>query len=387
MEETVQNPSEDLKAVEFIESNSSFSKYLRDKSDTLKILDCLISRLYRCHTIMKLLEKSLENSRGIEDLCKDDTLIILGFIFIYPIAFRNTIEILERRLARAREVEDQWGKIFVIDGMGGIDSSFHEFRYAVEIFEKKLASIRYHPAISLEIEGRWRLKDALNGKYVLDDAHELHLYEHLLSDLRDGYLNLAKTEEDLLYNIYLNIDNIVESIWENLSIGSILYNPSSEMQIGEMERVEARIAKNIYENFDRNLKGKGMPQIDRLKVSSKMIIHLDGDEAFNIQELFAKTDMAIVGDYTQWEWNVTPLKSGIQTLRLCVDAVIEMPFLPDKTKHISTLERKIRVKFNPKYQTTCFIKHYWQWIIATIIALIVATITILTYLNLKISNH
>jgi len=336
---------------------------------------------------MEILGKNLENSREIEDLFEYDTLINLGFIFIYPIAFRNAIEILERRLARAREVEDRWGKIFVIDGMEGMEPRFHKFRNAVEIFKERLASIRYNLEIPLEIEGRWTLKDALNGKYALGDADKLFQYEYFLGGLRDGYLNLAKTEEDLLYDIYLNIDMVVESIWENSSIGSILYNPSSEMQIGEMERVEARIAKNDYQNFDINLKGKGMPHIDRLKVSSNMIIHIDGDDAFNIQELFAKTDMVIVGDYTQWEWNVTPLKSGIQTLSLSVDAVIEMPFLPDKTKHISTLERKIRVKVNPKYQATCFIKHYWQWIIATSIALIVATITILTYFNLKIGNH
>jgi hypothetical protein len=96
-------------------------------------------------------------------------------------------------------------------------------------------------------------------------------------------------------------------------------------------------------------------------------------------KLFADEDMAIMGDYTQWEWNVIPLKSGMHRLNLCVDAIIEMPNLPERVKHLSVLEREVNVKVNPRYQIRSFVRSYWQYVITTIIALVVAIVAIFTY--------
>jgi len=175
------------------------------------------------------------------------------------------------------------------------------------------------------------------------------------------------------------ISTIIDMIWKKLPKGHIIYNPPSEMQIGVEERIEARIANRVSENLNRGLKGRGAPQSEEIKVSSRMSVHLDGGDAFNIKQLFTNEDQAIVGDYAQWEWDVVPLKSGIQKLNLCVDAIIETPNLSDRTYHVHVFERTINVRVNYAFQARSFFVRNWQFIITTLIAVAVAIIALLAY--------
>jgi hypothetical protein len=163
---------------------------------------------------------------------------------------------------------------------------------------------------------------------------------------------------------------IIEETWNNLPKGRILYNPPSKMIMGIKERVEVRITNKITEDLKKGLKGKGEPILEDIKVSLQMKARLDGGDAFEIKELFDSETMAIIGDYTQWDWDVTPLKSGIQKLLLYVGGIIEIRDLSDRFFCVPVLEREIQVDINYNYKIKKLLTNYWQWIIGTIIALL-----------------
>lgn len=164
-----------------------------------------------------------------------------------------------------------------------------------------------------------------------------------------------------------DLSEIVEDELKKLSPGCILFNPSQEMKVGVKERVEVRIAKTITEDLTLGLRGRGIPQIEKIGVATFMKVHLTGDN-FDIKTL-SHDEQPVIGEgFTQWDWDVIPLKFGIQSLLLTVTVRIKIPNYDEEKKDYPVFEKQIRVKVNLTYSINKFIKNYWQWIIGTIIA-------------------
>lgn len=164
-----------------------------------------------------------------------------------------------------------------------------------------------------------------------------------------------------------DLSEIVEDELKKLSPGCILFNPSQEMKVGVKERVEVRIAKTITEDLTLGLKGRGIPQIEEIRVGTFMKVHLTGDN-FDIKTLSHEEQPVIGEGFTQWDWDVIPLKSGIQFLLLTVTVRIKIPNYDEERKDYPVFERQIRVKVNLSYSINKFIKSYWQWIIGIMIS-------------------
>ena len=166
-----------------------------------------------------------------------------------------------------------------------------------------------------------------------------------------------------------DLSKVIDDEIKKLSSGLILFNPPQEMKVGVKERVEARITKTITEDLSKGLKGRGLPQIEEIKVNTLMGVRLNGDKVnFDIKAL-SHEEQIVTGDgFTQWDWDVTPLKSGIQRLLLSVTIRIKIPnYYGEERKDYPVFERPIKVKVNPIYSLKNFIKSYWQWIVSTII--------------------
>jgi hypothetical protein len=163
-----------------------------------------------------------------------------------------------------------------------------------------------------------------------------------------------------------NIDDIVDSELQKLTVGKILFNPPAEMKVGSTERVEVRIEKSELEGFAEGLKGKGEPQIESIKVGTFMQAHLNGMN-FEIISLSHEEQLVSSSAVTQWDWDVTPLKSGEQKLELTVTVRIVVANHGVEKKDYPVFERQIKVKINPVYSIKNFLKVNWQWIISTII--------------------
>jgi len=169
-----------------------------------------------------------------------------------------------------------------------------------------------------------------------------------------------------------DLSEIVEDELKKLSPGQILFNPPKKMRVGVREKVEVRISKNITEELSTGLKGRGEAQIENISVNTFMKVRLTGDN-FDIKPLSEEEQVVSDEGFTQWEYDVIPNKSGNQILQLIVTVRIKIPGGEEKITY-PVFERDINVKANPIYSITHFIEGYWQWIISSVIAIIVAII-------------
>ena len=159
-------------------------------------------------------------------------------------------------------------------------------------------------------------------------------------------------------------DALVTAEVQKLHDSKILFNPPLEMQQGAKERIEARISfADIGPALTEGLHGSGVPQIETLKVGPIMKVVLVGDQgAFHIEK-FSSEEQTVAGKpFAQWEWDVTPLRSGNQTLHLQASASIYVPGRGEKPVDIPVIHKSIQVKVDRWYATKEFVGNNWQWL-------------------------
>jgi len=155
----------------------------------------------------------------------------------------------------------------------------------------------------------------------------------------------------------------------NLRESKILFNPPLQMQQGRKERVEVRISsEDIGPALSEGLKGTGTPQVDSVRVSPVMKVVLTGDEgAFNIDNLSVEEQTVAGKPFAQWDYDVTPLKSGTQSLHLQVIAIIHIPERGEKPFEVPVIDKPIQVRINPWFASKRFIANNWQWLWTVIV--------------------
>lgn len=160
---------------------------------------------------------------------------------------------------------------------------------------------------------------------------------------------------------------IIEEQIKNLKQGQILFNPPKQMKVGVKEIVEVRISKEINENIANGLKGRGVPQVEQIKVGTFMKAHLDGDN-FEIKLRSNGEEQPVANEgITPWEWDVTPQKAGSQTLLLTVTVRLKLPNGKEESLDYPVFRRPIDVMVDPVFTIKDFIVKNWKWIISTLI--------------------
>jgi len=153
---------------------------------------------------------------------------------------------------------------------------------------------------------------------------------------------------------------------KKLTSGRILFNPPEEMRAGVKERIEARIAKGFSEDLSKGLRGAGVPRIDTIKVGAFMKVRLLGDN-FDIDSLSHGEQFVAEDKFTEWNWDVTPLKSGRQELSLVATVRIKLAEWGEEKRDYPVFSQQIKVKINPIYSVKTFTLNNWQWVISTIL--------------------
>jgi putative IMPACT (imprinted ancient) family translation regulator len=72
------------------------------------------------------------------------------------------------------------------------------------------------------------------------------------------------------------------------------------------------------------------------------------------------------GKPSTWEWDVTPLKSGTQSLEIKVSVIVNLPERGEKQKDYPVLIKKIKVEVDPKIAVKNFIVENWRWAAAIV---------------------
>jgi hypothetical protein len=154
---------------------------------------------------------------------------------------------------------------------------------------------------------------------------------------------------------------------EKLTVGRIVFDPPGQMRAGVKEKIEARLADNLYEDLARSLKDLGMTNGDEIAAESSVRAALAGD-GFEVYASSDGREAVRGGAFTPWIWDVTPLRSGDQSLALTVTVTTRIPGGADEKKDLPILTRTVTVSASSFYSTARFVKGNWPWIAAALLA-------------------
>lgn len=178
-------------------------------------------------------------------------------------------------------------------------------------------------------------------------------------------------DEDILrspINSRVELDQIrrleSNSVSENISttnsrdiLGQIVYKIPDTMVIHRDHKIVVRISKesNLISIQD-NLSGKVV--VSQVRVENRMEVKIidPTGENFKIIPINRERQLIESGEYTQWNFNVVPIKTG-KDLKL--DLVVSIVIGEDTREIVYT--DKILVKSNPKKQVKSWWERNWHW--------------------------
>jgi len=153
-----------------------------------------------------------------------------------------------------------------------------------------------------------------------------------------------------------------------LKEGNVAFNHPDKMKTGQTARITARIGSNeipiaaleagMTSNQDTKVETVSTP------ISLKMKMTLKSAD-FAITTLSSE-EQGVFGDHpTEWTWDIVPKRSG--KLHLHLAAIVE---LEDVSRDYATIDRDITVEVDPFNAVKEFVGKNWQWIIATLTAIL-----------------
>jgi hypothetical protein len=112
------------------------------------------------------------------------------------------------------------------------------------------------------------------------------------------------------------------------------------------------VGRNITDELYKDLRSRGTPELGKIeKIGTRMrpVLMAENDSSFQIKAQFpeATADRPIIGNYTEWDWNIIPLMEGYQKLKLDVYASVDIPPYPSYYHPYPVFEKTITVKVNP----------------------------------------
>jgi hypothetical protein len=154
---------------------------------------------------------------------------------------------------------------------------------------------------------------------------------------------------------------------EKLVARRVVFNAPEQMRAGVKERVEARIADNLYEDLARSLKDLGVRNGDEIATESSVRAALAGD-GFEVKASSDGREVVRGGAFTPWTWDVTPLRAGDQSLALTVTVTSRPPGGPDEKKDLPVLTKAVMVSPGPGNSAVQLVQDNWPWIAAGLLA-------------------
>jgi hypothetical protein len=231
-------------------------------------------------------------------------------------------------------------------------------------------------SIKVEIMG-FSIKEVHNVMASIDHTVELNILieERSLPEAKDASRSLAQeaARAELEARALLSSGEVDMQI-EQLKLGQVMYNPPTIMTEQTKVRVEVKISQSLTEDLTQGLRGKGIPEVEKVLVGSNMKVTLSGMD-FEIIAHSEATQSVFTTGSTLWEWDVIPQKAGKKTLYVSIAVLFDTKY-GQKAKSYPVLEREIAVKVNPK-------AHPFDWIqflknVAVVLGIVATLIGIIT---------
>lgn len=160
-----------------------------------------------------------------------------------------------------------------------------------------------------------------------------------------------------------------QDLLAGLPMGRVLFACPPTMRVHFSERVEVRISGNPKEDLAAGLQERGVAVEEAAKISPVMKVTLTPEESgvFDVKSLSEEEQLTSGGDFSQWVWSVTPLKSGTHNLYLTVNVVVDVPGLGPQKRQIPVLTQAVRVRADAVYSAGRFWRSNWQWFTSTLL--------------------
>lgn len=194
---------------------------------------------------------------------------------------------------------------------------------------------------------------------IIEERNEIKLNEELAIKIIEQH----ESKTDI---------RVIDRSTSDVNRGWIAYSVPDEMKVAKSYSVKVRISKksngqtkaDLILGKDDAINNPNFPTtavIEDVKVSGEMSAELRGDvESFGIKALSTQTQNIDDESYTEWEWIVTPKKSGNTPLKLVIK-------VKELNKDIVVFNKNIQIKSNVPVAVEGFFDKYWQWFMTTII--------------------
>jgi len=195
--------------------------------------------------------------------------------------------------------------------------------------------------------------DSMQIEYV-SDSMQIEYYDNML-------VRSAPPPPMTMDREIATIENPISNvpIQSTVSMGQIVYNIPDTMNVLQDYKIVIRISKesNLID-IQENLNGRTVRS--ELRVENRMevkVVDPSGNN-FNIIPINRERQLVENGEYTQWSFSVTPLKSG-ENLKL--DLVVSIIIGEDIKEIVYT--DSVLVKSSPTKQVKSWWDRNWNWMV------------------------
>jgi len=158
------------------------------------------------------------------------------------------------------------------------------------------------------------------------------------------------------------LSDIAKDDCQHFVEGQLVFSPSATMRQGQTYVVSARLSRGADEHITLGL--DGTLTIENTQVSCMVSMTLDsqGPNAFTVDKVPAgrkDEQVLLLNKYTQWDWRVTPLKSGTLHLLLYVTPMLYVDGMGQGLKEFPQPARVITVSPDRMYAFKNFVVGNW----------------------------
>ncbi len=207
------------------------------------------------------------------------------------------------------------------------------------------------------------IKEIVNLKELKSNTHKKVLIES--NDLWSGIGNANMNSPNSSLKIIEIKNTRVIKQSTDLSEGRIVYKIPNIMKVRSTYKVLVRISKSkivisLCDSLSGEVRTSKIPITETMEVKLIDISPKD-DKAFEIVDGNSAVQMIENGDtYTEWSWDVTPVKVGNSKLKVVVSII------RDDNKKDIVYEDSVDVERDWSVQVSFFFKKYWQVLMTSI---------------------
>ncbi|MGQ0792844.1 MAG: hypothetical protein ACT4NX_02035 [Deltaproteobacteria bacterium] len=163
------------------------------------------------------------------------------------------------------------------------------------------------------------------------------------------------------------ITRLVESELNRAAAEQVIFNSPQQIAVGSKKKVEVRISNALAEDITKAIRTQRGAEAEGLSVVGPKKVSLAG-EGFDIQP----RNPVASGNFTQWDFDVTPMEIGERILSLAVTVAVAAPNAAEQERTYKLFDKKINVAEKVEFTIGAFLENYLLWIVSVIIIAAVA---------------